>query len=153
MIHISSPANLLMYRTLRSVLPFSNDHLKPKNVSVREKMIVRQEKMKYFYDRNAKYLSKIKTGDRIVFIHRPKWIPATVVQELILNRSFILKTPEGVQYERNRVHMKKLGEDFERQEPTGNSVIAQQPPTPLPIRRSARPVVLLSKFKDFVMNN
>ncbi|KAL1449327.1 hypothetical protein WDU94_000522 [Cyamophila willieti] len=160
---ISSPAKLLMSRNLRGVLPMSKNNLNPKNVSIykeREKMVVRQGKMKYFHDRNARPLSRIKTGDRVVFKHKPKsdlWVPATVVQELVPNRSYRIRTPEGVVYERNRVHLKKVEQGSGQQmvvppsEPPEQQSVAQPlgMSTPVSSGRPRRQVIIPTKFKDY----
>jgi Integrase core domain. len=144
---VCSPANLLMSRNLRSNLPISNDNLIPKSIELskeREKILAKQDTMKMYYDRNARDLPKIGSGDGVVFKQKPQsdWVPATVVQELVPNRSFRIKTPDGVLYDRNRVHIKKMTPKSTGLPPDNQCLI-----TP---RRSTRPRVKPLRFADYV---
>ncbi|KAI5738993.1 hypothetical protein M8J77_013544 [Diaphorina citri] len=100
--------------------------------------------MKMYYDRNARDLPKIGSGDGVVFKQKPQsdWVPATVVQELVPNRSFRIKTPDGVLYDRNRVHIKKMTPKSTGLPPDNQCLI-----TP---RRSTRPRVKPLRFADYV---
>ncbi|XP_044755743.1 uncharacterized protein K02A2.6-like [Coccinella septempunctata] len=150
---IASPAKLLMSRNLRCLIPSSTSSLRPSVVPYageRQKIVNRQERVKHYHDRKAKYLPKVEVGENILFKHNPKsnWIPAIVVQEIIPGRSFKIKTPEGVLFQRNREHLLK------RNNYTPNSV----PPSPNSIHnqsdnlynRPRRNINRPKKFKDYV---
>lgn len=67
----------------------------------------RQNKVKFYHDRKARSLPSLRNGEKMLFKHNPKshWVPATVVKEIIPKRSYQVKTPEGVTYQRNREHI------------------------------------------------
>lgn len=158
---IRSPAMLLMSRQLRSNLPVSHSLLKPCPVNSREekvKMYHKQSKMKHYHDRNARMLPKVGVGDKVMFKENPKanWVPATIVEEVIPCRSYKVKTPEGVVYQRNREHILKTPVSrFSRPETPhpqrslrfdDNNVSEKMPPLrPRSILRKP------SRFNDFVM--
>lgn len=109
---IHSPAMLLMSRQLRSNIPCSQSILKPRPVDSRgekEKMSRKQLRMKTHHDKKAKFLPRVNLGENILFKENPnsKWVPATIVEEVVPCRSYTVKTPEGVCYRRNREHILK----------------------------------------------
>lgn len=110
--NINSPAMLLMSRQLRSNIPSSELVLKPCTIDSnkeKEKMNMKQNKMKYYHDKKAKYLPEVRIGEKVLFKIKPKsnWIPATVSEEVIPLRTYRVRTPEGVSYQRNREHIRK----------------------------------------------
>lgn len=48
-------------------------------------------------------------GEKILFKHQPNsnWVPATVITEIVPSRTYKVKTPEGIEYTRNREHILK----------------------------------------------
>ena len=89
--NLGSPAQLLMNRRLRSKLPVTLKHLKPKVISqkiVHEKLTQKQEKQKYFYDKSKRNLNELKPGDTIRVQSEKKWEPGVVVQKADTPRSF-----------------------------------------------------------------
>lgn len=107
-----SPAKLLMARNLRTKMPVVAKDLKTKPVSYKnyiKSQVNRKNKMKYFHDRNARNLSKLKVNDKVYFKKFPtySWSPG-IIESMPANDtpiSYIVKTPEGVCYRRNRVHI------------------------------------------------
>ena len=67
---IGSPAQLFMSQQLRSIIPTSNAQLQPKVLDphkVKEKLRLKQEKQKRYFDQHAKHLSTLEKGDRPYF--------------------------------------------------------------------------------------
>lgn len=104
-----SPAQLLMSRRLRSVLPVTNYHLKPRVTSWRAVQATRKKKQatqKLYYDRCAKPLSTLQPGDNIRYQQETgMWKPAVVVQPAETERSYIIRTGEGQTFRRNQRHL------------------------------------------------
>lgn len=109
--NLSSPAQLLMSRTLRDNIPVSYKRLKPKVVRFKEyeKSVVKNNlnKSKY-YNRNTKPLSMLQPNDHVYFKRNPKshWEHATVKERCPDNRSYIVEDINKVRYRRNRVHLR-----------------------------------------------
>ena len=65
---IGSPAQLLQSRRLRSVLPTTDQHLKPEvQVHTKAKLQRLQQKTKVWYDQNKKRFSKLSPGEKVRF--------------------------------------------------------------------------------------
>lgn len=66
------------------------------------------DKTKKYYDQHYKNFPIFEIGDIVYFKKRvSSWLPASVVQVGPLAWSFIVKTPECVEYRRNRQHALK----------------------------------------------
>ncbi|XP_041867384.1 uncharacterized protein K02A2.6-like [Melanotaenia boesemani] len=104
-----SPAQLLMSRRLRSVLPVTNQHLKPRVTSWKRVQQTRKKKQttqKLYYDRCAKPLSILQRGDNIRYQQETGlWKPAVIIQPAETDRSYIIRTGEGQTLRRNRRHL------------------------------------------------
>lgn len=106
----SSPAQRLMSRRTRTLLPTSEKLLKPKLAeNVQEGKWKTRTKQAFYYNRNARDLPPLKTGDsvRIQPTSNPKapWKKATV-QEQVNMRSYKVLTEDGSALRRNRRHLK-----------------------------------------------
>jgi len=104
-----SPAQLLMSRRLKSTLPTTNKQLAPEVIdrkTARESMQAARLKSKLYHDRNAKPLSQLNPGDRVTYQSGKVWEPAVVTSQYS-PRSYVIRTPEGTQYRRNRIHLRK----------------------------------------------
>ena len=106
----SSPAQRLMSRRTRTLLPTSEKLLKPKLAeNVQEEKWKTRTKQAFYYNRNARDLPPLKTGDsvRIQPTSNPKapWKKATV-QEQVNMRSYKVLTEDGSALRRNRRHLK-----------------------------------------------
>ncbi|XP_028419155.1 uncharacterized protein K02A2.6-like [Dendronephthya gigantea] len=112
----SSPAQRLLNRRTRTLLPTTSKLLQPK-VMCQEKefrdMKKRQEQQIKYYNRNAKDLPELSHGDVVRMkpfrMGKKKWDKAVVTARLD-ERSYTVKTPEGNSYRRNRSHLKKSAE-------------------------------------------
>ncbi len=56
--------------------------------------------------RHAKPLSPLNTGDDVKFKHGTSWKPAVVTKVTQYPRSYIIRTPDGQTYRRNRRHIR-----------------------------------------------
>ena len=108
---LRSPVQRLMGRRTRTLIPTSEKLLKPKVISpkvVYKEITQRKAKHKYYYDRHARHLKEMSVGDAVMMLDGNKWKPAKVIavsQEA--PRSYVIKTPEGQTYRRNRRHLKR----------------------------------------------
>lgn len=106
-----SPAQLLMSRVLKSKLPTSASLLKPRVLEkAQEKLKERSERQKMYYDCNMKPLPQIKEDDTVRSRKRKTWEPAIVSEKHTAPRSFIVTTPDGTAYRRNRRHLQSPNE-------------------------------------------
>ena len=111
----ASPSQLLMSRWLRSILPITCSQLHPMiqdPARVEEERKHKQSQQKRQYDKTARILPTLATGDT-VRMRQPngRWRPAVVVRKHISPRSYILCTKDGQQYCQNRRHICKTKEN------------------------------------------
>ena len=91
---------------LQSKLTTSASLLKPKVVEhAQEKLKERRDKQKMYYDQNAKSLPQIKERETVRIRKGKNWEPATVTAKHTAPGSFIVTTPDGNTYRRNRRHL------------------------------------------------
>ena len=107
----SSPAQRLMSRRTRSMLPCSQAMYQPTvQTAVTQQILHKRKKAKHYYDRQAKALPKLVVGQPVrVKAHpqqrRSDWKPGKVVSDLSTPRSYIVEI-SGRKYRRNRVHLR-----------------------------------------------
>ncbi|KAK0154443.1 hypothetical protein N1851_003464 [Merluccius polli] len=70
----------------------------------------RQLKQKHYFDRGAKHLPTLEEGEKVRVKVKDNWQPATVLKSHDTPRSFVIKTPDGNTYRRNRRHLLKTRE-------------------------------------------
>ena len=102
---IGSPAQLLMSRRLRSIIPTTDAHLQPKVLEpnkVKEKLSLKQGKQKHYFDQHAKHLPTLEKGDRIRVQMGSHWKPGVVTEQAGTPRSYRIQTDEGREHRRNR---------------------------------------------------
>ena len=110
-----SPAQMMLQRRTRTLIPISQDLLKP-TVSYPQASIERRVKaQKRCYDKVAKSLPPVNNGENVLFdtfdplAKRPKWRAGTVVDKVIDKpRSYIIQDQNGTPFRRNRVHIKPI---------------------------------------------
>ena len=164
-----SPAQLLMSRMLKSKLPTVQSLLQPRvPENVREKLKQRTEKQREYYNRGAKPLPQIKEDDTVRIRKGKTWEPAVVTAKHSAPRSFIVTTPEGRVYRRNRRHLlptaeprpEITGPDYDDDDlsPATSTNAARvtprvdHPPQTPPRRTSGRTVRLPERFRrDYVI--
>lgn len=108
-----SPAQLLMSRRLRSILPSTLAQLQP-NVANHEKfrkqLSENRDKQAKYYSSIAEPLKPLQAGETVRLRRDGIWTPATITQ--IHNpRSYQVQTPDGREYRRNRRQLLKTGEN------------------------------------------
>ncbi|CAJ1049307.1 uncharacterized protein K02A2.6-like [Xyrichtys novacula] len=107
-----SPAQLFMGRRLRGKLPTATSLLTPQGSDqVHSRLKERQECQKFYFDRHTKNLPDLQAGDNVRVQRGEAWQPAVVLQKHEHPRSFVIRTPEGKQYRRNRKHLRKTREE------------------------------------------
>ena len=95
-----SPAQILMGCRLKTSLPTNSELLKPRgNQKIKQHLQSIKERQTFYYD---KHCSK-----EVPQKHDNKWIQATVIEKHHTPRSYIVQTPEGQKYRRNRRHLNK----------------------------------------------
>jgi len=112
----SSPAQRLMNRRTRTLLPMMETLLRPRSTSYqdRAKMQTQQDKQCEHYNKTARDLKPLEEGDVVRMkpfqLGEKKWQKAVVVKRLD-ERSYDVETQDGC-YRRNRQHLNKTKEDF-----------------------------------------
>ena len=75
---------------------------------VKEHFHKRKLKEKVYHDKHSgKELPPLNNGEKVTLPHGNKWLRATVISEHHTPRSYIVQTPEGRRYQRNRRHLNK----------------------------------------------
>ena len=107
-----SPAQCLMNRRIKTLLPVTSNLLKPAiSVNRHRSLCVSQQRQKSYYDKHSKDLRSLEEGDvvRMKPFHGQQWKKATVCKRLA-DRSYRVETSDGGAYTRNRVHLRKTTE-------------------------------------------
>ena len=110
---LGSPAQRLMGHRTKTLLPTSNKLLQPKTIhpkTVQSELTKRKEKQKFYYDRHTTPLNEFSKGDQVMMKGRDRWQPATVLNKSA-TRSYVIKTPQGQVYQRNRQHLRMAREN------------------------------------------
>lgn len=116
-----------MGRRLKSKIPTTTTLLTPEsNISIKRKLEGKQLIQKSYYDRQTRCLPEIHRGERVRIQRGNEWQPAVIVSRHEQPRSFIVQTPDGRTYRRNRKHLLKTGEK-EFATPTADTNIYVQP--------------------------
>ena len=101
-----SPAELLMSRRLRTMVPVLASTLSPQVVpKAREALLQRQVKQKTDYDRGTRALPHLEAGDTVRVRSGSTWEPAQVTGTCNTPRSYDVITANGQQLRRNRSHL------------------------------------------------
>ena len=99
-----SPAQLLMGRRLKTMLPTTAALLRPQgSTEVKQILEKRKEKEKQQYDKHCcKELPSLQNGQAVMVQRDKKLEPAKVLYKHHSPRSYVVETPEGDKYRRNR---------------------------------------------------
>jgi hypothetical protein len=173
-----SPSELLMSRKLKTKLPTTESQVMPQVVNnAREHLQSRQNKYKAYFDQGTKVLPPLSNGDSVRVRREKTWESAVVSHRDKTPRSYVITTPEGYSYRRNRKHLQSVKEPapviqplYEHDSaPSGTSEVpvvpdintsanngnVANPPTlntqNTAVRRSSRETKFPEKYKDFVV--
>ena len=106
-----SPSQLLMSRVTRTKIPTTEDLLKPRAPEDVHTQLKRcQERQTKYYNRSTKSLRPLLPNEGIRIRQGKLWKPAKVLGTAQTPRSYIVQTPDGQQYRRNRRHLFKSNE-------------------------------------------
>ena len=97
-----------MGRRLKTSLPTKVDLPKPQqSPEIQQHFQKRKEREKSYYDQySGKELPPLTPGEKVSMHHENEWIQATVVNRHHKPRSYIVQTPNGKFYRRNRRHLR-----------------------------------------------
>ena len=109
-----SPAQLLLGRGTKTLLPISRELLMPENKSLcsktTESIQGNKDKKAKYYNRGTRELEQLKQGDTVRIEPKEKgkeWTKARV-EEPVNIRSYKVQSEEGTTYRRNRKSMRKF---------------------------------------------
>ena len=112
--NLQSPAQLLMSRRLRSILPMTGKQLQPRvalQTAVHERREACQHRQQTYYNRTTRPLSHLPVGTPIRFRQEDgSWRPATVTQHADTHRNYYIQTRDGQTLRRNRWHLRESRE-------------------------------------------
>ena len=103
-----SPGEMLSSRLLGLRVPTAASLLKPHVIRPLQKHLpLRQAKQKFYHDRKSgKELTSLQSGDPVRFINpKGKWEFAKIKEEWNTPRSYVVETPCGRPFRRNRRNM------------------------------------------------
>lgn len=110
-----SPAQMLMSRRTRTLLPVTDELLQPKVVEgVPEDIKTRKQKAKHYYDKTAKDLPELDIGETVrIQPDQPKqpWRKVKCLQK-VGPRSYLVEAENGQKYRRNRKFLRTTGEEL-----------------------------------------
>lgn len=165
----SSPAQRLLGRRTKSLIPMTETSLTPDNAYlVKEKLKINQQRQKNIFDRHTKALNPLEEGDTVrmrpVRLKDASWRKATVLEKLD-DRSYNVELPNGNVLRRNRVDLRATKEQPEvtddsrsdLEDPSANQpstpAPAASPPTPLNSQNPALDKSTVTPQKAPVSNN
>ena len=113
----SSPAQRLLGRRTRTLLPTAAPLLKPETQpNIREKLLKRKEVQRKYYNRSTKELPPLKKGDTVrvhpMSTDRHGQCFKAKVEEKVDIRSYVVRKEDGQTYRRNRRHLRATKEPF-----------------------------------------
>ena len=98
-----------MGRRTKTLLPTTCNLLLPKIIkpsSVKSALFKQKNTQKYYYDQKSRILPPLNTGDQVKFRSGAVWLPAVVTKVSDSPRSYVITTPKGQTYRRNRRHIR-----------------------------------------------
>ncbi|UYV79424.1 hypothetical protein LAZ67_17002555, partial [Cordylochernes scorpioides] len=115
---LPSPTQMLMGRSVRTLSTYSRQQLKPLFDTTKNYQKLRDHQQKYAGS-PKRILRPLEVGYNIMLQewHR-KWVPATVTVKHETPRSYMVKTPSGSEYRRNRSHLRPRKFSVEDSAPT-----------------------------------
>lgn len=99
----ASPAHLCAGRRLRTKIPVLTSKLTPKiPTNVKQELLKKQTTQKIYYDKTARELPQLNIGNKVLLKQGNSVEPAKLIAKHDSPRSFIVTTPDGGEYRRNR---------------------------------------------------
>ena len=128
---LPSPAELLYQRKLKSNLPLRIKNQMPNRDQISQRLIERQQSMKYYHDRNAHDLSPLATGQHVRTQDQrtKKWFPGIVSYKRPEPRSYEVQTQYGSTLHRNRCHLRPAAAQHSEMGPTDENTISEPRPS------------------------
>lgn len=108
----TSPAQALMSRRLRSIIPSTHEQLQPKPVNheqFRNQLVLSRQKQSEYYSRQSTTLKPLEMGETVRIKKQGTWVPSTVTGH-VDSRSYTVRTIDGREYRRNRRDLMKSRE-------------------------------------------
>ncbi|UYV70481.1 K02A2.6-like, partial [Cordylochernes scorpioides] len=108
--NLPSPAQILMSRKLRSIIPSTTSQFVPSminNEAIQKQLVDNQVKMKNYYDRHTRPADPLSIKDRVWFRKDKRWILGQLKNQANEPRSFYVKDQEGNEYRRNSIHIRE----------------------------------------------
>lgn len=103
-----SPAEILMGRRLRSRIPVKDKLLDTNRQRfVRNKLVERNGKSQYYYNRHVRDRKEFQVGDKIVYRDGKKWNKAIIIEKHKAPRSYLIKNLFGRILRRTSFHLRK----------------------------------------------
>lgn len=108
--NLPSPAEMLYSRKPKTNLPSKIPNSLPDPRNIQKNLERRQTSQKKYHDRHAHDLAALQKGQHILMKkeEQGRWIPATVLNEASEPRSYMVQTPNGTMYRRNRRHLLQI---------------------------------------------
>ena len=100
--NLTSPMQILQGRTARSDLPMSYAAKVKFGLASGQPSLLRPEKNERAPTHDSKLNQDVMYLDPV----SNKWFPATIVRLLTAKRSYLIRTPEGVEYRKTQQHLK-----------------------------------------------
>ncbi|UYV83505.1 K02A2.6-like, partial [Cordylochernes scorpioides] len=118
---LPSPTQMLMGRSVRTLSTYTRQQLKPLFDTTKNHQKLRDHQQRYAGS-PKRILRPLEVGDNIMLQERHrKWVPATVTAKHETPRSYMVKTPSGSEYRRNRSHLRPRKFSVEDSAPTIHS--------------------------------
>ena len=137
--HLPSPAEMLYSRKLRSLLP-SKQCLTSEQQEIRETQFQQKDKQNALYNQHARVYEELDKHQQVrvqIDPNRKLWQQATVVETphcASEPRSYVVRTPDGAEYQRNRRFVKPSVPAQNNQQMITRSMA--QDPTPQDVPKS-----------------
>jgi len=135
-----------MNRQMKTLLPTTRELLKPRAVVPDTEITAlkkRQEKQAQHYNKSAKALEPLDTGDVVrmkPFVAGKKTWEKAMVKERLDERSYTVETANGDTYRRNRFHMRKTKESMDNTSAPVEQLQGQTSPLPDTLQLRSREI-------------
>ncbi|XP_045761442.1 uncharacterized protein K02A2.6-like [Maniola jurtina] len=105
---IASPAENLFNRKLRGIIPMTKKAFNPKvDRNLRRNLVHRQEKDRFYYNRNKVNLRNLELGEHVFFKTGRVWKKG-IIKGKIYDRTYKILSQNGRMFVRNRIYIKPL---------------------------------------------